>query len=55
MINEVVCESGDCAARSDEMDDLLGQSYDEYTHSVDCALEQDGLDHWRAVEAAHKG
>ena len=47
MIDDVVSESRDCAACSDEMDDLLGQSHDQYAHPVDRALEQDGLDHWR--------
>jgi hypothetical protein len=55
VINEVVPERGDCAACDDEMDDLLGQPHDQHAQPVDRALEQDGLDHWRAIEAAHKG
>src|SRR6266536_2999299 len=37
------------------MDEPLGEPHDQYAQPVDGTLEQDGLDHWRAVEAAHEG
>ena len=40
---------------SEEMDEPLGEPHDQYAQPVDGTLEQNGLDHWRAVEAAHKG
>src|SRR6516162_5480511 len=37
------------------MDQSFGEPHDQYAQPVEGTLEQDGLDHWRAVEAAHKG
>jgi hypothetical protein len=55
MLDKVLWEIGDCAAGSEEMDDPLDEPHDQNAQPVDGALEQDGLDHWRATEAAHKG
>ena len=55
MPDKVLREIGDHAAGGEEMDEPLGKPHDQYAQPVDGTLEQDGLDHWRAVEAAHKG
>ena len=55
MLDKVLREIGDHAAGSEEMDEPLGEPHDQYAQPVDGTLEQNGLDHWRAVEAAHKG
>ena len=53
MLNKVLGENGDRAAGSEKIDEPLGKAHDQHAQPVDGTLEQDWLDHRRAVEATH--